>query len=78
MAQAQYSGSRFYRIVVQGRIGPDLSDRFGSMLCVAPPSDTKLPVAVLEGRVRDQAELSGILNTLYELRFSLISVSSLD
>lgn len=32
---------------------------------------------VLIGRLQDQAELSGILNTLYELRFPIISATPL-
>lgn len=31
-------------------------------------------VTVLQGRVIDQTELSSILNTIYELHFSLMSV----
>jgi hypothetical protein len=34
-------------------------------------------VTVLQGRVSDQAALSGILNTLYELHLPLISVQYL-
>lgn len=36
------------------------------------------PVTVLEGKVKDQAELSGILNTLYDQQLSLLSVKCLD
>jgi len=35
-------------------------------------------VTVMEGRVSDQAELAGILNTLYELHLPLLSVQYLD
>ncbi len=31
----------------------------------------------MQGRVHDQAELAGILNTLYELHLSLLSVQYL-
>jgi hypothetical protein len=33
---------------------------------------------VLEGRLADQAALSGVLNTLYELHLPVISVECLD
>lgn len=32
------------------------------------------PVTELVGKVRDQAEISGILNSLYEMHFTLLSV----
>ena len=35
-------------------------------------------VATLVGRIRDQAELAGVLNTLYELHLTLLSVEYLD
>ena len=34
-------------------------------------------VTFLEGKVKDQSELSGILNSLYELHLSLLSVQYL-
>ena len=55
-----------------------MSDRFGSMRVLDAHPDADPSLAVLEGRVIDQAELSGILNSLYELHFSLLSVSNLD
>jgi hypothetical protein len=35
-------------------------------------------VTTLIGRVRDQAELSGVLNTLYELHLPILSVENLE
>jgi len=72
-----FAGPGSYRIVALGRVSPWMADRLGSMRVVAPPSDSGPSVSVLEGRVRDQAELFGILNTLHELHFSLLSVVSL-
>jgi hypothetical protein len=39
--------------------------------------DQEGPVTELVGKVRDQAELSGILETLYEAHFTLLSVEML-
>jgi len=78
MSQPQFAGPGFYRIVAQGHLTPGMHGLFGSMQVVDPRSRGESSLAVLEGRVSDQAELSGILNTLYELRFSLLSVNSLD
>jgi hypothetical protein len=35
-------------------------------------------VTTLSGRVRDQAELTGVLNTLYELHLPILSVEILS
>jgi hypothetical protein len=35
-------------------------------------------VTTLTGRVSDQAELSGVLNTLYELHLPILSVENLE
>jgi hypothetical protein len=35
-------------------------------------------VTMLVGTLRDQAELSGVLNTIYELHLTLLSVEFLD
>jgi hypothetical protein len=63
-----------YRISVQGELRPDWAERFGAMQVLSIRSDDEGIVTVLEGGVRDQAELAGILNSLYELHLSLLSV----
>ncbi len=75
--QYAFTAPGFYRIEVQGALRAGWSDRFGTMR-VIPASDKKEnDVSVLEGCVIDQSELSGILNSLYELHMSLISVNYL-
>lgn len=56
---------------------PDWSDRFGAMQIFSPPPEADCAVTALQGHVRDQAELAGILNTLYELHLPLLSVQHL-
>ena len=65
-----------YRIRVQGHVYSDWDDRLGEMTIT---TDTAKPpgVTVLVGRVADQAALSGILNTLYDLHLPLLSVEHL-
>jgi hypothetical protein len=40
--------------------------------------DSEEPVTELVGQVRDQAELAGLLNDLYELHLTLRSVEYID
>ena len=74
---ANFSASGNYRIEIQGHLRPDWSDRFGAMQLVSPPPEADSTVTVLQGNVSDQAELAGILNTLYELHLPLLSVQYL-
>lgn len=71
-----FTAPGYYRIEVQGGLRGGWSDRFGAMQ-VLPVSGTNQGISVLQGCVSDQAELSGILNTLYELHMSLVSVQYL-
>ena len=73
----EFSAPGRYRIVVHGHLRPDWSDRFGDMQILARSSDADSDETVMQGCVKDQAELSGILNTLYELHLTLCSVQYL-
>ena len=65
-----------YRLTVAGVIDPDWSDRLGGLRIESGTGDDpNEPITVLEGLVQDQAQLSGILNTLSGLRCDLLSVN---
>jgi len=66
-----------YQITVQGRIDPTSSDLLGGMTISPATAEEGLPVTTLEGDLRDQAALAGVLNTLYELHLPVISVKRL-
>jgi len=67
-----------YRIRVQGRVDNRWADRLGGMTVTAEASDDQAVVTILEGHLPDQAALSGVLNTLYEMHLPLLSVDNLD
>ena len=66
-----------YQISVQGRIDPASSDLLGGMTITPATAEEGLPVTTLEGDLRDQAALAGVLNTLYELHLTVLSVQCL-
>ena len=66
-----------YRIRVRGRLDPRLSDRVGGMHIDNLSRDDGRAESVLEGRLADQAALTGVLNTLYELHLPVISADCL-
>ena len=71
-----------YRIRIEGTLDKNWSERLGNM-AIARPSKTagrgkKRSVTVLEGFMRDQAELVGVVNTLYNLHLTLLSLEYRD
>jgi hypothetical protein len=66
-----------YRIKVQGYLDESRSDFLSGMTITTTSQEDQGVVTTLEGRVRDQAELSGVLNTLYELHLPILSVECL-
>jgi len=63
-----------YRIVVGGRLDASWSDRLAGMLITPHTTGGSSEQTRLVGPIRDQAELSGVLNTLYDLRLCLLRV----
>jgi len=63
---------------VQGEVGLNWSDRLGGMRVLPSTLVEGNKVTVLQGRVSDQAELAGILNTLYALHLPLLVVECLE
>ena len=66
-----------YQIIVQGRIDPTMSDLLGGMAISLDTVQADHPVTTLYGELVDQAALAGVLNTLYELHLTVISVKRL-
>jgi hypothetical protein len=79
-----YNGQKFklwteatYRIKVQGYLDKNRSDFLSGMTITTASQEDQGVVTTLVGRLRDQAELSGVLNTLYELHLPILSVECL-
>ena len=67
-----------YQIIVQGRIDPTWSDRLEGVTISQPTVEEDPPVTTLEGELSDQAALAGVLNTLYELHLTVLSVKRME
>ena len=67
-----------YRIRVQVFLDDSWSDVLGGMRVTTSSRGEQGPVTTLEGRVRDQAELIGVLNSLYALCQPILSVELLS
>jgi len=66
-----------YRIKVEGYLDESWSDRLAGMRVTACKRTDQTSVTTLVGRLRDQAELSGVLNSLYGLHLSILKVEVL-
>jgi hypothetical protein len=66
--------SDIYRVKVKGKLDPGWSERMQGMRIAIEDSKEHGAVTILEGPLRDQAALSGVLNTLYELHFPVLLV----
>ena len=67
-----------YRIRVQGLLNESWSERMGGLRITTRNLKVQGPVTVLVGQLRDQTELAGVLNTLYELHLPLLLVEMLN
>lgn len=67
-----------YKIIVQGQLDQQWSERVGNMQISVSKGSNKKDLTTLIGKIDDQAVLSGILNTLYDLQMTVISVKILS
>lgn len=72
------AGASTYRIVVEGDLDPSYSDRVAGMIISNASRGDRKPITTLIGKIRDQAELSGVLEALYCLHLPILSVVRQD
>ena len=75
---AHFDSPAIYKICVEGQINSAWSDRLGGMSISLTKSRNKPPVTTLEGELSDQAALTGVLNSLYELHLPVLTVERLE
>jgi hypothetical protein len=66
-----------YRIEVEGDMDENWADSLAGMRISTRKRNDQSTVTTLTGLLRDQAELSGVLNGLYELHLPILSVNIL-
>ena len=74
----EFGGPATYRIVVKGELGEQWSDRLAGMLISLSRSEAGSPRTTLFGPLRDQAQLNGVLETLYSLHLPILRVEKVD
>ena len=71
-------GPATYRICVQGRVDPRWADRLGGMSIAEARQAEGDIETILLGRLEDQAALMDLLNSLYELQLTVVSMQRLE
>jgi hypothetical protein len=66
-----------YQIRVQGLVASNWSDRLQGMDISQATSNTGHSISTLTGELPDQTALAGVLNALYELHLTVLSVECL-
>ena len=77
-ADIEFGGPATYRIVVQGSLDENWSSRLAGMVISTTDRGDKKPHTTLVGPIRDQAELNGVLETLYSLHLTILKVETVD
>ena len=78
MADFDFGGPATYRIVTQGTVSEDWHRRLGGMEVTTSSPESDEAQTMLQGRLRDQAALHGLLDTLYALHLPILEVTKID
>lgn len=73
-----FCGPASYRIIVQGALSEDWQDRLAGMEITVLHRGEKRPQTTLLGPIRDQAELNGVIETLYGLHLPILKVETVE
>jgi len=76
--EIEFGGPATYRIVVKGDLGQEWSDRLAGLAITPTQHEGGSPHTSLVGPLRDQAELNGILETLYSLHLPILRVEQIE
>ena len=67
-----------YQIIVQGCLDPNWSDWFNEMEITNETSKDAQLITTLIGNMEDQSTLRGILNQLWDLNLTILSVNRVE
>ncbi|MEN8688349.1 MAG: hypothetical protein AB1Z51_08410 [Desulfuromonadales bacterium] len=70
----KFTSPAAYQILIKGFLDESWSERLNGLTIVNMNSETGVPITKIYGQVRDQAELLGVLNSIYEMHLPLISI----
>jgi hypothetical protein len=71
-------GAAIYEIHVRGHLEEKWSDQLGGLQITSTQAAKGQQETIIVGRLVDQAALTGVLHTLYELHLPVVSVQCVD
>ena len=74
----RFNGPAYYRITVQGVISKRFFQQFSNFESVINSSDFPGEVSSVVGKISDQSQLSGILNSLFSMHLALLEVNAMN
>lgn len=77
-AGLKFTSPAAYQILVKGYLDESWGERLSDMKIVNLNTDVGQPITKLSGVVSDQAELLGVLNSIYEMHMPLISLELIE
>lgn len=72
--EIKFNEPAYYKISVQGKLTDSITNILGKMKLTSEDEHDGIIITTLEGTIRDQAELSGIIDTLYSWRYPIIKI----
>lgn len=76
--EISFSSKARYKLTIMGYLDSSWSERLGGLIITANCNIENKPTTTLEGDVADQAELIGIINSIYEMHLPILSVSLIN
>jgi hypothetical protein len=67
-----------YRITIQGLLDTNLSDYYSGMTIEHEGDPKHVDMSILLGRLADQSALIGVLNSLHDIGYPILSVEYLE
>jgi len=74
----EFKGPAIYCIKIKGVIDQRYAGYFGDMIISTDKKEEGKTTSMLTGSIKDQAELMGVLNALYNLHLPIVSIQPLD
>ena len=75
---SNYKKRAIYKIVVNGKVDDSWSDRFRGIQISIKKKGKNEFISTLVGEIIDQTALTSILNNLYDMQYTVISVNMLS
>jgi hypothetical protein len=78
ISKIRYSSPANFSITIKGRLDKNLSDNFGGLTIHNLSTYDNTQISYLEGKILDQAALIGVLISLYNMRYTILTIEIVD